>query len=302
MTRSFGNIQLDDNVNTFIDQGGLIFPVARNVTADLMVNRQGRQSWVKDDMQPLTFSLVGLFADKGGKYFRDFKAALLGQPRTTLTLGDGTRFEWVDCVDVVPKRVGGSGAGTSTPSEVWAYTAKCISYEPYARDVAPGLTSLGSCTTSNGTSATTFNVSYSGSAFSEPTWQFTLVIPAATTVTQVKLANAQTGETCIYTPSPALVTGTWYVLMDASGGVAGQTPSNNQYGVLAANTLGRGVTVYQSSAAQADYTGQIPTLIPGGSMTIPPTPYTNQMTATITGTGVLTSANLSVVAPNRWVR
>lgn len=301
MSRSFGAVQLDDNVNTFMDRsGGIILPTARDVTADLMINRQGRQSWAKDDMAPLKFSIVGTWLDGGGKYFRDFKAALLGQTRATVTLGDGTRLEWVDCESVGQKRIGGAGAGSSTPQEGWAYTAQCISYEPYVRDVAPSLITLGALNTSNGTSTTNFTVNYSGSAFTEPTWQFQLVIPAATSVSVVKLANAATGETCTYTGN--LTTGTWYVLMDASGGVAGQTPNNNQYGVLAASTLGRGVTLYQSSTAQADFTGQIPTLVPGGTWTIPPTAFANQLTATITGTGVLTTAQLAYVAPNRWVR
>lgn len=302
MSRSFGSIALDDNVNTFADKSGLfVINNAKQVNADQMIGRFGRESWVKDDAQPLNITVVGLWADGGGKYWRDFAGALLGQPRTMLTLGDGTRYEWVDITEVSRKRVGGAAAGTSTPAELWAYSAKAMSYEPYARDVSPSLVTLGACTTGNGTNNTTFTVNYGGSAFAEPTWQFTIVIPAATTVSQVKLANAQTGETCTWTGT-LNASSTYYLQMDASGGVVGQTPSNNQYGVLNNSTTGRGVTLYQASATQVDFTGQMPTLVPGGTMTIPPTAFANQITATITATGALTTCSLAYIAPNRWYR
>lgn len=300
MSRTFGSLTLDDNVNAFIDKSGIVIPNARLITNDQMPNRYGRRSWVKDDFKPLDITWNGIWRDSTNKYWRDFQAALLGQSRANLVLGDGTRFEWVDVIEAPGKLIASSKAGTSAPDQVWAYSVKAISYEPFARDVSPSLTSLGALTTGAGAEATNFTVSYSGTAFAEPTWQFNFVIPTSQTVTAVQLQNTTTGESATWTGS--LAAGTWYLLFDASGGVVGQTPSNNQYGLLAANTLGRGVTLYQSSTSDQDFTGQIPTLVASTSPSIPPVAQNNSITATVTASASLTSATLSVLAPNRWFR
>ena len=103
--RQIGTIILDDNINTFLNMEPL--PFTRDIQLDRMLNRYGRQTRTREDVLPLSIPVLGTWRDGGGKYFMDFKAALMGQSRVPFILGDGTRFEMVDVKDCVGKKIGG---------------------------------------------------------------------------------------------------------------------------------------------------------------------------------------------------
>jgi hypothetical protein len=160
----------------------------------------------------------------------------------------------------------------------------------------------------SGIVTTTYTVSYPGTAYAEPTWQLTVVVPSGVAVQQVALQNTTTGELCTVA-GLNLYAGTWYVLFDASGGVVPATgavpsPNNNGYSLLAVPSLGYGVTVslVGGSSTDADFVGKLPLLVPPTTPNIPPTPQVNTIIATVNATGTLTSASLSILAPSRWVR
>jgi hypothetical protein len=310
MSRSLGSLVLDDNVNTFISQR--ISAYKRGLQTAQIPNRQGRMTRIKEDAGPLEIHIEGTWRDSSTKFFRDFIAAINTLSRAPLTLGDGTRYEFVDVTDFAYTPIASASSDSVTPDQAYAWTMQLLSYEPFAREVSPTLQDLGALTTSNGSSQTgPINVNCSGSAFSEPLWQFTLVIPSAKTVTMVKLQNATTGEVCTVTPSTPLDTGTWVLLMDASGAYlpasgAAPTPGNNQYGLTTISSVGWGCTLQKTSAGGAiidqDFTGRPCTLIQSTTPAIPSVANPNAITVTIAATGVLTSAGLKVVAPARYFR
>lgn len=311
MARTIGTVQLDDMVNSYVERMVCGYP--RVVQLEQIHNRMGRLTRIKEDAGPLRIDVRGWWRDGGGKFWRDFEAALLSQSRVPFTLGDGTRYEYVDVTSLVPVHVASRNAFGSTPDQAFAYTMMVDSYEPVAREVSPTLQSLGALTTGSGSVTTNFTVNCVGTAFSEPTWQFTLVIPGGVTVSQVGLTNSTSGEACsaVFQNGPGgyFGAGTWTVLMDASGGSIIQTgslasPANGQYGLLTVASTGFGVTTWASgfSVGDADFAGRPPTLVPSLSPSIPPTANPNSLTAQITATGTLTSANLSVVAPARYYR
>jgi hypothetical protein len=142
MTRTIGSVTLDDLVHSYVSE--IIVPSARDVQLEQIVNRQGRMTRIKEDRKPLVIDVRGYWMDGGGAYWRDFCAALLNQSRASFTLGDGTRFEWVDVTELAGQQVTAVQAWSATPSVVYAWTMKVASYEPYVREVAPTLQSLGS--------------------------------------------------------------------------------------------------------------------------------------------------------------
>ena len=306
MSRSLGTIQLDDNVNTFIVRPGIIVPSTRNLDTAGMANRHGRVVMIRDDDKPLTVEIHGQWADGGGKYWEDFKAALMAQARTRLTRGDGTQFQMVDVLDIAHTPIAQSGEGSATPQRLYGYVAKVQSYEPFARETSPAMQSLGSLNNGNGTFTTTFTVNYSGTAYAEPTWQMALAIPSGVTVSAAGVQNTTTGENASVS-GLSLTNGTFYVLFDAVWGPRNSpatTPDNNSYGLLATNSLGYGCTVYQSggSATDTDFTGRVPTLVESSAPQLPPVANPNTIVASVTATAALTSATLSVLAPKRYMR
>jgi hypothetical protein len=320
MARTLGSITLDDGVNSWISE--LNIPGARTIQFEPLADRQGRVSRVKEDRPPLVIDARGYFCDGGGVYWRDWKAALLNQSRANFTLGDGTQYVYADVTEVQGTQTAAVNAFSSTPQVLYAWTAKIACYEPYARQVAPTLQQLGTLNTGTGSVSTTFSVPYAGTAYAEPTWQVTFVVPSPVTVTAMSIANAATGEQVNVTGNPAWLNSagtpilagssslTQWLLFDASGSAPVSTagyplisPNNALYGLLAGPTFGYGATIGNSSAS-VDYpfTGQVPTLIPNPSPTVPPTSYANSITVTITSTGALTSASLAVLAPARYWR
>lgn len=306
MSRTIGSITLDDGVNGTVQEVNI--PSTRVVQLVQIVNRQGRVTRIKEDRNPLVIDVRGTWADGGGKYWRDFKAALLNQSRAAFTLGDGTRFEMVDVTEVVDTKLAQVGALTATPGSLYAYTMKVASYEPYTRDVGPSLVSLGAVSSGPTNPTTTFTVSYPGTAFAETTAQLTLVVQGGNAVQQVALNNTTTGELCTVA-GLNLTTGTWYVLIDASGSTvpplgAVQSPNNNAYGVLAVPSVGYGVTIalMGGGSFDIDFVGRPITLAPSTTPNIPPTPNTNTIVASISSTSALTSASLGLLAPSRWYR
>ena len=302
--RYLGSMPLDDLLHTWITRDGIDIPFSRLLTADQMVNRYGRMSFVKEDAKELQIQIKGWWADGAGSYWRDFKAACLTQKRVNLVLGDGTRFEWVDCIALPGVLLASDLSDMAHPNQRWAWVMQLLTYEPVAREIAPTLQSLGNLATGAGTNTTNLTIPYAGTFFTEPAWQWTLVIPAGQSVTALNLQNTTTGESCTYAPSGGIAAGTWTVLMDASGGVVSQTPNNNQYGVLTFNSPERGVSIQQSGGAvlDQDFTGQVPTLIPSPAPAVPPVAYNNTLVATVTATAALTTATLSVLAPKRYIR
>lgn len=302
-TRIIGTVALDDNVNAFVEE--IHTQITRDIQSDRILNRYGRITRIREDYKPTVIDVKGIWRDGGGKYWRDFKAALYTQQQVNFTLGDGTRWEMVDVIDITESQQTSAKAGTSTPDQAFKYLAKVQTYEAFARETGPTLQSTGSLVV--GTS--NFTVNCVGSVFSEPTWQVQMVVPNGTTVTQVKIQNSTSGETCTVLPS-GVTNGTFYVLMDASGGVVPSTgtvptPGNNGYGLLATNSFGYGCTLYPSGGAPVDqdYTGRIPTLIPSPSPSVPVANNPNSIAVTIAATGGgLTSAALSVLAPARYIR
>jgi hypothetical protein len=318
MSRSIGSVVLDDLVNSFVSE--INIPSVRNVQYEQTVNRQGRMVRVKEDQKPLNVDVRGYFADGGGVYWRDWKAALLTQSRADFVLGDGTCFKYADVVEVNGTQTAAVAALTAAPQVLRAWTMKVQCYEPYVREIAPTLQTLGNLNTGNGNIATTFNVAYAGTAFAEPTWQFLVVVPSGVTVTGMGISNAATGEASYVVGNPTWLNGAGtpillgsstaqqWVLFDASGGGIGSnappypTPGNNLY-QLTAGTYGYGATIGNASAnVDWPWVGQLPTLIPNPTPSVPPTPYTNVISASITATGALTSAVLQVLAPKRYIR
>jgi hypothetical protein len=142
MARTIGSITLDDGVCSFVSEVNI--PSVRDVQLAQIVNRRGRMTRVKEDAHPLIIDVRGTWKDGGGKYWRDYKAALLNQSRAAFTLGDGTRYEMVDVTEIADTKLAQSGALTATPDCLYAYTMKVACYEPYVREVAPTLQVLGS--------------------------------------------------------------------------------------------------------------------------------------------------------------
>lgn len=155
MARTIGSITIDDSVNSFCSD--VTIPSTRDVQLVQIINRQGRVTRIKEDRHPLIIDVRGYWKDDGGKYWRDYKAALLGQSRAAFTLGDGTRFEMCDVTEIAETKVAQVGALTATPGSLYAYTMKVASYEPYTRDVGPSLVALGSIAAPSGRNRLTTN-------------------------------------------------------------------------------------------------------------------------------------------------
>jgi hypothetical protein len=321
MSRSIGSVVLDDGVNSYISEVNV--PSVRNIQFEQIVNRQGRMSRVKEDQKPLIVDVRGTFVDGGGVYWRDWKAALLGQSRADFVLGDGTCFKFAEVVELSDTQTAAVAALTATPQVLRAWTMKVQCYEPYVREIAPTVQTLGNLTTGNGTFTTSFNVAYSGTAFAEPTWQINLTVPSGVTVTGVSIYNAVTGEFCNVQGNPALLNAQGnpillgylnipqYVLIDASGAGIGPiiptpilpTPNNSVYGLLSGFTVGYGVTIGNANdSADWPFTGQVPSLVPNPAPSVPPVAYTQRIDVAVAATAALTSANLQVLAPKRYYR
>lgn len=301
-SRFIGQICLDDNVNSFVTKEGIVFPYTGISQQQQMVDRFGRTSLVRYDASPTTISVKGKWIDGGGKYFRDFKAALLSMSQASFQLGDGTEYRWVDVVSVNGTLLGGESGGTDAPQQAWGYVATVKSYEAVPVEISPMIQDLGVLSSGSGTFSTDFSYSYSGTYFAEPTWQAELVIPSGVTVSQVKIQNTLSGETSFVNVS--LTNGTFYLEFDASGSVPGSSPNNNMYTMLAANTFGYGVTQYQVGGAvtDIDFVGNIPTLIVSSAPTVPPSATNNEIVVSITANGTLTSTDFKVLAPRRFIR
>jgi hypothetical protein len=294
--RGFSSVPvMDDNVVGFVQE--IWVPTVRDVQTNGIVARR-RVARIREDTLPLTFEVRGTFIDASGsqKFWRDFKAAMMNQVQQPFDHGDGTEFRAVDCVDVVHTRKGGVFAATNN-AEMMLYSAKCLSYEPYARSKGPALSAGTALNNGNGTFTTTVNVSYAGTAPGEPTWQVTLVVPNGITVTQVRIQNTTTGETCTCA-GLTITNGTFYLLMDACGGGASNTPNNNGYGLLAIASNGFGATL--SGTGDIDFTGNPPTLAVATG--VPPVAMLNVAVVSLTANGALTSATLNWLAPSRWYR
>lgn len=395
LNRGFAGLPMDDNVNGLVE--GINVPAAKDLLGATITGRS-RGVRIKEDTIMMEFEVRGSWHDGGGKFWRDFKAALLNQVMQPFDHGDGTEFRAVDCVDVAHTRSGQFLGSAGTNVEVMAYSAKMRSYEPFARSkvvalsgatslqparpAAPAVALVGvgnsvsysyslvaqystgdSIQSPNGTNAngpTTLSVSnynaitlpalptgatgwrvlrtiggptqgllasglgagtyndqgtvatvYTanttwttslvianpGTAFAEPTWQFSLVIPSGVTVTLVRIQNSTTGEICTV-QSLTLTNGTYYILMDACGGNGVNSPNNNGYGLLAVASNGYGATV--SGAGDVDFIGTPPTLAEATG--VPPSATNNSITVTLIANGQLTSANLNYLAPSRWIR
>lgn len=307
--RSIGSVVLDDGISSYVQE--VVIPSTREVQMERVINRHGRMTRVKEDDKPLVVDVRGFYRDGAapGAYYRDFKAALLQQSRAAFTLGDGTRLEMVDVMELTQKMIAHSQAWTATPDCLYAWMLKAHSYEPYARAVSPTLQSLGTLNSGNGTISTSYSVQCLGSAYSEPTWQFQFTCPAGVTVTGLSLQNTTSGESCFLNTVFFPPGGPYYVLVDASGAVGGASPwaspNNNGYALLYGNSLGYGCTYFVSpstSGTDLDFTGRIPSLIPSQVPQIPQSAFPNNIVATVTANGALTGASLSVLAPARFYR
>lgn len=281
--RTIGQVTLDDYVNCWVQS--VTIPTTRDVQLEQMTNRFGRVTRLKEDYKPLTVDVRGWWQDGGGLFFRDFKAALEMQTRSSFNLGDGTRFEFADVIDVTGARMASSPA-VPVPNQLWAWTAKVASYEPFAREVSPSMQSLGPLTlvylAGDYYLQGTFNVPYSGTAFGEPTFQINIgqslsfMAAAPGAGTGVDVANLTTGEVCSFQISAASIVttiGAGIILVDASGslaplaspaplsGVPGTpfpagmlgptpippTPNNNGYGLFGGTLYPAGQLVSTSS-------------------------------------------------------
>ena len=283
----------------------IIVPSARDVQSASIANRR-RVTRIKEDTIPLVIEVRGFWRDDAtGLRFKDFSAALLNQQQVAMNLGDGNEYRMVDVEDVVGTRLGGVQRDWPGQLESWAYVAKVLSYEPYARQTAPVMSAAQALASGAGSTNTSFAVSYLGTAPGEPTWQWTLVVPGGVTVSQLQLANTLTGETCVVTVN-LVGAGTFYVLMDASGadgGLTPKTPNNNGYGLLQTSTPGYGASVATGAGAAVDndFSGNIPTLREARGQLVP-VAVSNPMRATISATAALTTATLSWLAPTRSIR
>jgi hypothetical protein len=294
--RWIGLLALDQQPIAWVDE--IIMPSARSVTYASIADRR-RVTRIKEDTVPLVLEVRGQWFDDGmGLHFADFSAAMLNQQQAAFNLGDGTEFRMVDVLDVVGTRLMGSERDRpGMEGSPWGYVAKVLSYEPYTRERAPVLGGPQTLATGSGAIATAFTVPYVGSAPGEPSWQFTLVVPTGKHVTQVKLQNTTTGETCIVS-GLNLTNGTFVLLIDASGAGSNRTPDNNGYGLLAATSPGYGASV---GGTDVDFNGNPPTLREKTGQLGPVDMY-NSLIATVTADGALTSAALAWLAPTRRIR
>lgn len=297
LNRGFSGLFMDDNITGLVQE--IFIPSAKDLQSAGHANKR-RTSRIKEDTLPLDFEVRGTWIDDTAnlKFWRDFKAAMLNQVMQPFDYGDNTEFRSVDVLDIAHVRHSGITQPPNSNAEVMVYTAKCRSYEPYSRSKSPALSANQALNNGNGTFTTSFNVSYAGTAPGEPTWQVTLVVPVGVIVTQVKLQNTLTGETCTI-GSLSITNGTYIMLIDTcGGGNLGNTPNNSGYGLLGIASLGYGITL--SGTGDVDFTGNPPTLAQAAG--IPPVATVNPMVATIVANGVLTSAILNYLAPARWIR
>lgn len=302
MSRGFGSpasFVIDDLVTTGVTE--IYIPSVKEVVSASVTNRR-RVVRIKEDAKPLEFEIRGWWIDDSvnSKYWRDFHALLQNQSQVPFDLGDGTEFRMIDVKDVAHQRHSGQFVGASGNKEAYTYSAKCLSYEPYARTRAVTLDifkDFGAAAV--GMNIFSGNYNYTGTGPGEPTWQWKLVVPSGCTVTSVIVQNGTTGETCTVS-GLAITNGTYYLLIDACGGNnSGNTPNNNSYALLATTSNGFGVTL--TGTGDVDWTGNPPTM--KQSIAVPPTVTANSITATVVVAGApATSIILSLVCPSRWIR
>jgi len=303
IARWIGTLALDQQPIAWVDE--IIIPSTRLIDHASLVNRR-RVTRIKEDAVPLVLEVRGVWLDDATLHFAAFSSAMLNQQQVAFNLGDGTEYRMVDVLDVVGTRLMGSERDRpGMEGSPWGYVAKVLSYEPYSRERAPVMSSAQALASGAGSTNTNFAVNYLGTAPGEPTWQWTLVVPAGVTVSQLQLANTLTGETCVVTVN-LVGAGTFYVLMDASGadgGLTPKTPNNNGYGLLQTSTPGYGASVATGAGAAVDndFSGNIPTLREARGQLVP-VAVSNPMRATISATAALTTATLSWLAPTRYIR
>jgi hypothetical protein len=264
--RRIGAVLLDSPPNATVRE---ILPAGSRSIIRAQISDRRRTTRIKEDTTEQSIEVRGFWRDlASGLRFRDFAAALLNQSQVRFDLGDGTEYRMVDVEDVLGTRLSGvERDGPGQEGDQWAYVAKVLSYEPYTRARNPILAPAIPIVAAVGSARATFDVAYNGTAPGEPTWQFTLSVPAGMTVTQVKLENTTSGQACII-PGLNLTNGRFVIIIDASGSDPGtdtvlpRTPGNNEYGLIAFRTSGYGACIGTPIGPVVDWAlGRVPTAV-----------------------------------------
>jgi hypothetical protein len=260
-------INLNDRKSWFC-QAPLIPYANRQFTLGQLVYR-GRSTMLARDWNNWKFAIPFMYEE--GTSFGG-SGAVLGQALAPIMMAGPQYITFDNTTGLICEFSGCLNRKMMVPASpyLWSFELELQALSSFFTDLST--TSIGSQTLSSG-SATTFNVTYPGSVWCEPTWTLTITAANAAAIQSFSLSNTMSGETLLINfPGNLAASLAWTITINSS-----TFQVSDQTGLL------------------YDCSGSFPNLYP-------PAGQVNTMSATITPvSGTVTHASLAGLYTSRWV-